>query len=122
MTKKSDSNTTIKEITKTFLSFSRERNWEKNYSPNYLAKSVIIEAAELLEFFQWKDKNSSKNINQSSDEYKGVAFEVVDVLYYLLMFADSMNIDLTLWTNRKLENLADRYPASKVKNDSDNSK
>ncbi len=110
---KTDKNSTIQELRNLLMSFSQERNWEKNYHPNHLAVSLIIEAAELLEEFQWKnDSQAYEKINKTSEK-KRVAFEMVDVLYYLLMLANVMQIDLTEYIHLKLKNLESRYPKSK---------
>lgn len=110
-----DKNTTIKELRKIFLNFSKERGWEKGYYPNQLAQSVAIEAAELLEQFQWKDNiQSCKSIKLHSHK-KNISFEIVDILYYLLMLAEIMNIDVLHYVHLKLKELESRYPKIKQK-------
>ena len=82
--------TTLSELIAMFRDFSHQRGREKNYSPDRLAKSVAIEASELLELFQWKDSTDAWAIAREQDTKLQVAHEVVDILYYLLMLVDEL--------------------------------
>ncbi len=110
-----DSDTTIKDLTDLYYAFSKERNWEEGYNPSFLTKSIIIEAAELLEHFQKSDGKASMDKMQDPQAKQAVAWEMVDVLYYLLMLSRILEIDVVQSSKEKLENLASRYTAKRIK-------
>ena len=74
----------MNEIKEQLRIFNEERDWDQFHSPENLAKSVAIEAGELLECFQW---------NNDYDQ-RAVCDEVADVMMYCIMLADKINIDL----------------------------
>jgi NTP pyrophosphatase (non-canonical NTP hydrolase) len=92
--------------------FAGERNWQKFHSPKNLAGSVIIEAAELLEHFQWKTQEESRNLGR--EEKKEVAMEMADVLIYLTRMADLLGIDLLEAASKKIELNKLKYPTDNV--------
>jgi dCTP diphosphatase len=83
--------------------FVQERNWEQFHSAENLAKSISIEAAELLEAFQW---------NSDADEKK-VREELADVLTYCILLADKYNLDLEEIVLTKLQETQKKYPIDK---------
>jgi Predicted pyrophosphatase len=89
--------------------FNEERDWDQFHSPDNLAKSVAIEAGELLECFQW---NSEYDLKDVSDE-------IADVMMYCIMLADKVNIDLEAEMLRKLEENKRKYPVEKCRGKSD---
>ena len=89
--------------------FNEERDWDQFHSPDNLAKSVAIEAGELLECFQW---NSEYDLKDVSDE-------IADVMMYCIMLADKVNIDLEAEMLRKLEENERKYPVEKCRGKSD---
>ena len=93
----------------TALSEIREYNklldWDQFHTPENLAKSLSIEAAELLECFQWNDE-------YDIDELKE---ELADVYSYVLMMADAVGVDLEEITLEKLEKNKAKYPVEKFK-------
>ena len=91
----------VKEI---ITSFRKKRNWDKYDSESSLAKSIIIEAAELLEHFQWNENNYNK---------KEVSYEIADILIYSLAMCYHMNLDPKELIKEKLEDVAKRYPEAK---------
>jgi NTP pyrophosphatase (non-canonical NTP hydrolase) len=109
--KNTDASTTIKSLSDQLYLFSRGRNWDKGYNPSFLTKSIIIEAAELLEHFQKYDGAAAIEKMKDAVAKEKVASEIVDVLYYLLMLAKTLDIDMTRATQDKLVELATRYPA-----------
>jgi len=108
-----DHNTTLKELISALRSFSKKRKWTNNYYPAYLAKSIVIESAELLEHFQWTDGSASVSKLKNRKEKEDIAYELIDVLYYLMMLADIMDIDVVSTTKKKLKKLAIKYPEQK---------
>ena len=87
------------------IKFQRERDWKKFHTPENLAKSISIEAAELLEHFQWQ---------KEYDEGE-VADELADVLIYCLYMADALDLDVREIIRNKMKKNAIKYPVDKSK-------
>lgn len=93
--------------------FRDERDWMKFHDPKNLAVSIVIEAAELLEQFQWKDeKTVEQHIRENREE---IADELADVAIYPAELADNLGVDLIQAMNSKLEKNATKYPVEKAK-------
>lgn len=88
--------------------FVRERDWEQFHTPKNLAVSISIEAAELLEHFQWVVEGSPESANGYPLE--AIAEEAADVYLYLLLFCKGLGIDLNSAALEKLRKNAGRYP------------
>jgi NTP pyrophosphatase (non-canonical NTP hydrolase) len=93
--------------------FADEREWGQFHSPKNLAVSLSIEAAEVLEHFQWLTDEQSRNLDDARRQ--AVAHEIADVLLYLLQLADRLGIDPMRAAREKLALNAERYPADKAK-------
>lgn len=93
------------DIKKEILMFQKERDWKKFHTPENLAKSISIEAAELLEHFQW----------QKEYDENEVADELADVLIYCLYMADAMDFDVKEIILNKMGKNALKYPVDKSK-------
>lgn len=93
--------------------FRDERDWMKFHDPKNLAVSITIEAAELLEHFQWKDKEEVENYVKKNKEE--ISDEIADVAIYLAELADNLGIDLVEAMDNKLEKNAKKYPVEKAK-------
>lgn len=91
------------EVKKELIKFQEERDWKKFHTPENLAKSISIEAAELLEHFQWGKE-------YDIDE---VAEELADVLIYSMYMADSLNLDIEEIILDKMKKNAIKYPVEK---------
>ncbi len=100
----------IREIEK----FLKERNWDR-LSASDVAKSISIEAAELLELFQWGDY-SVEDTKRDKSKMKEVEKELADVLIYTLDMARLLGIDPSRAIREKLEHNAKKYPVELVKN------
>ena len=85
--------------------FNNERDWEKFHTPDCLAKSISIEAGELLECFQW---NNNYDINEVKEE-------LADVFAYSLMLADKLNLDPETIILEKYKKNKAKYPVEKAK-------
>lgn len=103
----------IKELTKKIHQFVKERDWKKFHGHKDLALSLMIEAAELLEHFQWKNEEEIKEAAQKNKEE--IAEEIADVGIYLLELADNLNINLREAILNKMEKNAKKYPIQKAK-------
>jgi dCTP diphosphatase len=86
--------------------FATERDWDQFHSPKNLACALSVEAAELLEHFQW----SSDNQALPADQLEAVSHEIADVLLYLIRLADKLGIDPVAAATAKLVLNAQKYP------------
>ena len=93
--------------------FVRERDWEQFHTPKNLAMSVAIEAAEILEHFQWLTGDESRALER--DKRDKVANEIGDVLIYLIELGRSLDIDLIAAARAKLQLNREKYPVAKAK-------
>ncbi len=93
--------------------FVRERDWEQFHSPKNLAMAMIVEAAELVEHFQWATEQESREL--SAEKRERVAHELADTFVYLLRIADVLEIDLIDAANAKIDLNAKKYPVEKVR-------
>lgn len=93
--------------------FVCERDWEQFHSPKNLAMAMIVEAAELVEHFQWLTEDQSKDI--PAEKREQVAHEIADTFVYLLRMADVLGIDLIDAANAKITLNAQKYPVDKVR-------
>lgn len=93
---------------KNIIEFREDRNWKQFHTPENLSKSISIEAAELLENFQWGDEPDLDNMKD----------ELADILIYALLFADSIGVDPLEIINDKIARNEERFPVSKVKGNS----
>ena len=96
--------------------FAQARDWDQFHLPKNLAIALSVEAAELLEHFQWLDDRASAQL--TPEQLTEVSEEMADVLLYLIRLADKLGIDLQLAAQRKLEINAQKYPADKVRGSS----
>ena len=93
-------------------SFAAERDWDQFHSPKNLASALSVEAAELLEKFQWLTEAQSLQLTPAALEE--VRSEVADVLLYLIRLSDKLGIDLIAAANAKLILNAQKYPVAKA--------
>lgn len=94
-----------KETLDRIIKFSKDRNWEQFHTPSNLAKSISIEAAELLECFQWSDENY---------DLEHVKEELADVLVYSIDMLYQLNLDLDDVINAKMIKNEAKYPIEKA--------
>jgi NTP pyrophosphatase (non-canonical NTP hydrolase) len=93
--------------------FAAERDWDQFHSPKNLASALVVEAAELLEPFQWLTEEQSRSL--STEQLDAVREEIADVLIYLVRLADKLNIDPLAASKAKVAKNAEKYPAEKVR-------
>ena len=94
-------------------SFVNERDWAQFHSPKNLAMAMIVEAAELVEHFQWDTIQESYDL--SAEKRQEVAHELADTFVYLLRLAEVTGIDLIKAANDKVALNAIKYPVDKAK-------
>jgi len=105
--------TTLPELAAAVRAFGRERDWHLYHTPKNLTAALVVEAAELLEPFQWLTPEESLNLPAHKRE--AVRQEMADVLIYLVSLANCLDIDLIKAAEDKLAINAAKYPVEKAK-------
>lgn len=95
----------MNKLKQAILEFNKKRDWDKFHTPENLAKSISIEAAELLECFQWN----------ASYDHEEVCDELADIINYCILLADKLNVDIEKISFDKLIKNDVKYPVDKVK-------
>lgn len=95
----------IKDLIDKIKKFNEEREWDQFHSPENLAKSISIEAGELLECFQWNNEYDLEEVKS----------ELADVINYCLLMADKIGVDVKQIVLDKMEETAKKYPIDKAK-------
>lgn len=111
----SDQNTTVAALRQAVAEFVDARDWRQFHNPKNLAMSIAIEAAELMEHFQWLDLPASGRIDQSPDDMQQIREELSDVICYALSLANVLEIDVTSALKEKLVKNAAKYPADRFR-------
>jgi len=96
--------------------FAAERDWEQFHSPKNLAMALSVEAAELLEIFQWLTEAQSRDL--TPEARAAVSDEIADVLLYLVRIGDQLGIDPVAEARRKMVANERKYPADKARGSS----
>ena len=105
-----DKSTTIRELRNLVAEFIRERDWEQFHDPKHLAMSIAIEAAEVMEHFQWDRNEQIPAILEDPGRRKEIEEELADVVWYCLSLANNLEIDLSEAVERKVLKNAEKYP------------
>ena len=95
----------MEKVKKAIRQFNEERDWDQFHTPANLAKSIAIEAGELLECFQW---------NEDYDK-QAVCEELADVVNYCIVLADRLDVDLDEILLEKLQKNIEKYPVEKAR-------
>jgi len=98
----------MEELIQRIKKFRDDRDWKQFHTPENLAKSIVIEAAELLENFQWNDQFDQTKVEE----------ELADVMNYCFLLADSLNIDMIQTMHQKIDANEKKYPIDKAKGSS----
>ena len=104
--------TAIRDLVRTFVN---ERDWDQFHTPKNLSSALCVEAAELLEHFQWLHTGSADELGP--DKQRAVRHEMADVLVYLVRLADKLDVDLAAAVEEKMILNRAKYPADKVRGD-----
>jgi len=105
-----DAATTVGELKSLVLRFVSERQWEPFHDPKNLSASIAIEAAELMEHFQWLRSDQLDAVRSDAEKMRQIAEEIADILAYVLSFAHRMGIDLSTALVDKMQKNALKYP------------
>ncbi len=111
----SDESTTIIDLKNRVRDFVDERDWSKYHNPKDVAISIAIEAAELIEHFQWTDETEIERISKDPTRMAEIEQELADIVIYCLSFANAANIDVAQAVINKIEKNNVKYPAEQVK-------
>jgi dCTP diphosphatase len=109
----SGSDDTLNVLRERIVQFADERDWDQFHNPKNVVMALAVEAAELLEHFQWRTPDEAANLDPETKE--AVALEAADVLLYLLRLCDKLGIDLAAAAQRKLALNEQKYPADKAR-------
>lgn len=102
----------IKAVQTRLQAFARERDWEQFRSPKNIATALAVEAAELLEPFQWLKEEESRRLAENPADYERVKDEIADVMIYLLRLADLLEVDLERAVEEKIRKNGKKYPVA----------
>lgn len=105
--------TDIKNLTDRIIAFRDARDWKQFHNPKDLALSLVLEAAEVMEHFQWKSKDEMEKyiVTNKSD----IGEELADVLYWVLLMSTDLKIDVLDALEKKISKNEEKYPVEKAK-------
>ena len=103
-------------IRKQVRQFVVERDWDQFHSPKNLSMALIVEAAEMVEHFQWLTEEQSGNLSPA--KLAEVELELADIQIYLISLAEKLQLDLIAAVDKKLVLNAEKYPAEQVRGSS----
>ena len=115
LTMTSDRDTTLGELRDLVRAFVDERDWRQFHSPKNLSMSLAIEAAELMEYFQWIDVSQSRAAASDPEKLAAVGEELADVVCYALALANELGIDVSQAVSAKMVKNAAKYPAAEYR-------
>ena len=110
-----DEVTTVAELRRRVAGFVSARDWEKFHAPKNISMALAIEAAELMEHFQWVTVQASREVSSDRDKLAAVGEEMADVLCYLLALANELDIDLAQTLQAKMVKNEQKYPADEYR-------
>ena len=103
----------IKTLTKQIIAFRNSRDWEQFHNPKDMAISLVLEAVEVMEHFQWRNKDEmEKYVIEKKDE---IGEELADVLYWILLISHDLKIDILGVLEKKMKVNEAKYPVKQVK-------
>ena len=111
----SDQNTSLADLRTVVRTFVEERDWRQFHSPKNLSMSLAIEAAELMEHFQWIDVSESRKTVEDPARLGPIAEELADVLCYAFAMANELGLDITTIVRDKMAKNALKYPAAEFR-------
>lgn len=103
----------LEELTKRIVAFRNERDWKQFHNPKDLALSLVLEATEVMEHFQWKSvEEMKKYVREAKDD---IGEELADVLYWVLLMSHDLDIDVLEALDKKQTKNEEKYPVEKAK-------
>ena len=111
----SDATTTVAELRKLVADFVAERDWSQFHSPKNVSMALAIEAAELMEHFQWLTTEASRKLADDPQKLAEVGEELADVVGYSFALANELGLDLSTAIRAKMIKNAQKYPAQEFR-------
>ena len=111
----SDDSTTISELREIIRQFVDERDWRQFHAPKNVAMALAVEAAELMEHFQWLGVDASRELAADPAKLAAIAEELADVIGYGLALANELNLDVSDAIRAKMVKNAQKYPADEFR-------
>lgn len=102
----------IKRLTEKIKRFRDERNWKQFHNPKDVAISLVLEATEVLEHFQWKNKTEIEKYLKNNKA--NIGEELADVLYWVLLMCNDLKIDIIKMLEKKIKKNEEKYPVEKA--------
>jgi dCTP diphosphatase len=103
----------IKRLTKEIINFRNRRKWKQFHNPKDVSLSLVLEAGEVMEHFQWKNANEIEEYVRKNK--KEISEELADVLYWVLLLSHDLNIDVEKALDEKMKINNEKYPVKKSK-------
>ena len=103
----------IKNLTEKIIKFRDERDWKQFHNPKDLALSLVLEASEVLEHFQWKNEEEIKKYIKTNR--KEIGEELADVLYWVLLMSHGLELDISDVLEKKIQKNHKKYPIEKAR-------
>ena len=110
-----DKQTTVAALRAVVAEFVAERDWRQFHTPKNLSMSLAIEAAELMEHFQWLTARESRELAQDTEKLGEVGDELSDIICYALALANELGIDVAAAFERKMAANRKKYPADEFR-------
>lgn len=111
----SDQTTTIQDLRSLVHEFVSARRWQRFHSPKNLSMALAIEAAELMEHFQWLDIEESREVPRNTAAQAEVGEELADVLCYALAMANELQLDVSQIIRAKMQKNVAKYPVDEFR-------
>lgn len=108
----SDQTTSVAQLREMVRTFVNERNWQQFHAPKNLSMALAIEAAELMEHFQWIGVELSREVKDDEAKRAAAGEELADVICYALALANELNLDVSETMRAKMKRNEVKYPAS----------
>jgi dCTP diphosphatase len=103
----------LNDIQQRLLNFAKERDWEQFHAPKNLAMALAVEAAELMEHFQWLSEAQSEALSDA--KRREVGYELADIFIFTMRLAERLGVDLAQVVEEKIKINEKKYPAEKVR-------
>lgn len=110
-----DRHTTVQQLRDVLSAFVNERDWRQFHSPKNLSMALAVEAAELMEHFQWVTPEASRGAGGDALKKIAIGEELADILAYALAMANELNIDMAAAFEKKMLKNRQKYPVSEYR-------
>jgi len=112
-----DRKTSIYQLRQLIQDFADERDWRKYHNPKDLAISIAIEAAELMELFQWVSERKVEKVLEDAERFTRLEEELADIIILCFNLANVLDVDVAKAVTKKVEKNRAKYPVDLVKGD-----